>query len=484
MSRLVKDSRKAEQGRETHSASLNLPDLGLLTPKTGLCVRTPQKLKTPYQNMETIKLEWKKHLHQLFLNRNPRSIVRPPNSRSVMTTFMDWKLTLPFAGNVEVNATAKEDIIVKLEKYGTGTNEEIVQTYLEAVQIDTSTKDDILVLTPRAPEPPNSDSKLTRLNCLIETPSDLTLEIKTESGDIRVHGIRGDMALTTTVGNIHLDEAMGAYQVSTQEGLIYGKILLTGSANTFETQSGSIDLVIMDEIAAKMVLSARSGAISLRLPESYPADIEMQVEDDNQRAISIDLPVELETAYVGDIVQGWINGGGPLIQMTASNGITIRPSQSVSTESKTDDDEPEVDDPYAEDDLPPPPTVDVPRASVQPVIDGDLFEKAWAKSVPLSPFYRVDAITQPSKPTQGFLLCDDQYLYIGARVYDSQMEQVQITQTNPDSDVWLDDTLEIPCGSQSENSDLSPPRYQPDRYCFRSAHRSGLSVRFRSWTCL
>ena len=353
------------------------------------------------------------------------------------------ELTLPFAGNVEVSATADEEIIIKLEKYGTGPTEEIVQTYLDAVRIDISTKGDILILDPRLPKSADSAAKLTRLNCFIETPPDLTLKIKAASGNIRAHGIRGDMVLITTVGNIHLDEAMGAYQVSTQEGLIYGKILLTGSANTFETQSGSIDLVIMDEIAAKMVLSARSGAISLRLPESYPADIEMQVEADNQRAISIDLPVELETAYVGDIVQGWINGGGPLIQMTAGKGIAIRPSQSVSAESKTDDDETEVDDPYAEDDLPPPPTVDVPRASVQPVIDGDLFEKAWAKSVPLSPFYQVDAITQPNKPTQGFLLWDDQYLYIGVRVYDSQMRRVQITQTNPDSDVWLDDTLEI-----------------------------------------
>ena len=353
------------------------------------------------------------------------------------------ELALPLAGHVEVSAAARDDIIVKLEKHGTGADEGIVQTYLGAVQLDISTKDDILLLTPRLPESPDSDTKLTRLNCFIETPPDLTLRIKTESGDIRVHGIRGDMVLTTTVGNVHLDKAMGAYQISTQEGLIYGRILLTGAANTFETQSGSIDLVVLDEIAAEMTLNARGGAISLRLPESYPADIEMQVEDDNQRAISIDLPVELEAAYVGDIVQGWINGGGPLIQMIASQGITIRPSQSASTKSEADDSDAETDASYAEDELPSPPTVDIPRALAQPVIDGDLFEKAWAKSVPLSPFYKVDAITPPNEQTQGFLLWDDQYLYIGARIYDSQMKGVQITQTNSDSAVWLDDVLEI-----------------------------------------
>ncbi len=353
------------------------------------------------------------------------------------------EMALPCAGSVQVRAAAQEEITVKLEKHGTGGNEGIVQTYLNAVQLDISTKDDILLLTPRLPESPDSDAKLTRLDCFIETPPDLFLKIKAESGDIRVHGIRGNMVLTTTVGHIHLDKVMGEYQVSTQEGRIYGQIFLIGGTNTFETQSGSINLVVLDEIAAKMILNARDGAIWLHTPESYPADLEIQVENKDQRAITIDLPVELETAYVGDVVQGWINDGGPLIQMTASQGITIRPSQSVSTESKVDDSEAKIDNLYAEDDLTPPPTVDIPRASLQPVIDGDLFEKAWAKSVPLSPFYQADATTQPKEQTQGFLLWDEQYLYIGARMYDSQMKRVQITQTNPDSAVWLDDALEI-----------------------------------------
>lgn len=372
-------------------------------------------------------------------NADAEKIVTPVVYRSTSEQQISYddvyglELTLPFAGSVEVNATAKEAITVKLEKHGTGANEEVTQTYLDTVKLEISTKDDILLLTPP------SDAQLTRLDCFIETPPDLTLKIKTESGNIRIHGIRGNMVLTTTVGNVHLDEVMGVYQVSTQEGLIYGKILLTGGANTFETQSGSIDLVVLDEIAAKMTLTARGGAISLRLPESYPADIEMQVENDNQRAISIDLPVELETAYVGDVVQGWINDGGPLIQMTAGQGITMRPSQSASAESG----EVSADDSYSEDDWSAPPKINIPRASVQPVIDGDLFEKAWAKSVPLSPFYQADAITQPNEQTQGFLLWDEQYLYIGARIYDSQMKRLHITQTNPDSPVWLDETLEI-----------------------------------------
>ena len=101
-----------------------------------------------------------------------------------------------------------------------------------------------------------------------------------------------------------------------------------------------------------MILETYDGAITLRLPESYPADLEIQIEREDSRSITIDLPVELETAYVGDVVQGWINGGGPLIKMSASEGITILPAQSVSTESETEGSVIEADDPYVEEDLP------------------------------------------------------------------------------------------------------------------------------------
>ncbi len=353
------------------------------------------------------------------------------------------ELELPFASNIEVNAVAADEMIIKLEKQGTGINEGAAQTYLDAVKLEISRDDDILLLKPQLPDAPDSNATLTRMDCFINTPPDISLKIKTESGDIRVHGIRGNMVLTTAAGHIHLDEAMGEYQVSAQEGQIYGRILLTGGTSAFETQSGSINLVVMDEIAAEMILTASEGEITLRLPENYPAEIEMQVENKDQHAITIDMPFEIETAFVGDVVRGWINDGGPLIQMTAGQRIAVLSSKSSSTESEADDSEAEANDSYAQDGLTPPPTVDVPRASVPPVIDGDLFEKAWAKSVPLSSFYMADATAQPKEPTEGFLLWDDQYLYIGARIYDSQMKRIQITQTKPDSAVWSDDTLEI-----------------------------------------
>ena len=85
----------------------------------------------------------------------------------------------------------------------------------------------------------------------------------------------------------------------------------------------------------------------------------------------------------------------------------------------------------------------VPKALQSPVIDGNLFEKAWSKAVALSPFYRADGATEPDEPTQAFLMWDEQRLYIGIKVYSDEMGRLRISQTETGSAVWKDDSIEI-----------------------------------------
>jgi len=349
------------------------------------------------------------------------------------------ELELPFAGNVEVSAMDRADIRIKLEKSGGGVDATAAKMYLDAVTFAITQADDMLRLKPQLPEATDASATLIRMDCFIETPPDIALKIKIEKGDIRVKHIRGDINLTANIGNVQLSETMGEYQVKVKEGRIYGQILLTGRDNTFETESGAIDLVVLDEVAAAMDLTAVGGGITLRLPDNFPAEVELKTEKAEVRAITIELPVEIEKAFVGDVIHGWMNGGGPLIRLYASDRIAILrlPAASPSGEDKV-----ETGD-TSEEEAIPPPTVDVPQAIQPPVIDGDLFEKAWSKAVPLQSFYKENGIDPPDEPTQGFLMWDEKYLYIGLKAYDSQMRQIQISQTEWDSAVWLDDNLEI-----------------------------------------
>ena len=118
---------------------------------------------------------------------------------------------------------------------------------------------------------------------------------------------------------------MGGYKVYSGGGDIHGKILLTDRTNQFETALGDINLVVLDEITAPTVLTAMGGGITLRLPNSFQAEVEIQTKSQDPRAVSINLPVEVEGSFQGDSLHGWINGGGPLFRLTAGAKVEILP---------------------------------------------------------------------------------------------------------------------------------------------------------------
>ena len=346
------------------------------------------------------------------------------------------ELELPFTGNVEINAGDSDNIVVRLEKHGRGLDRDGVRKYLKAVELSVSRTAEVLSLAPKLPAAPNSKTELTRLDCFVVTPADVSLKIRTQNGNIRISRIRGDIELKAAIGEIHLNDTMGGYQVFSGGGDIHCKILLTDRANQFETALGDINLVVLDEIAAPTDLTAMGGGITLRLPNSFQAEVEVQTKSQDPRAVSINLPVEVEGSFQGDPLHGSINGGGPLFRLTADAKVEILPLEGTSADAETS---PESADFQSEVDS----AQQVPRALQSPVIDGNLFEKAWSRAVTLHPFYNADGTAEPDEPTQAYLMWDERHLYIGIKVYTYEMGQLHISQTETGSAVWQDDSIEI-----------------------------------------
>lgn len=345
-------------------------------------------------------------------------------------------LELSIVGGVEVNAVDGNEIIVRLEKHGRGVDEASVRKYFGSVELSASKTDNVLSLAPRLPTHSNSKAELTRLDCFVETPPDVSLKIRTQNGDIRINQIRGDIEVKTAIGEIRLNETTGGYQVYSGKGSIHCEILLTNQPNQFETALGKINLVVLDEISAPTNLTAMGGGITLRLPNSFQAEVEIQTKSQDPHAVSINMPVEVEGSFKGNSLHGWINGGGPLFQLTAEDKIEILPLESTTVEDETSvestDFQSEVDSAQP-----------VPKALQSPVIDGNLFEKAWSKAVALHPFYNADGTEEAIEPTQAFLMWTEQHLYIGIKVYSDEMGQLHISQTETSSAVWQDDSIEI-----------------------------------------
>ena len=348
---------------------------------------------------------------------------------------VEFGLKLP--GSIEVVTTTENVVTVTLEKQARATypeQAELLRDYLDNVTLVSARKAAVLQVEVQVPiTVPKSVSDRENatvvsgyqgflLKCEVQMPADLSVDFRTDAGDIRLQGIRGKIAAATRVGDVYLDETLGSYDISVTEGDISGQILLTHGQNRVETRKGSIALMLLDSVAAPMDITAQGGSIRLQMPENYAADVEFE---SGKRHIVVNLPaqVDLEAGVAA------INEGGPLFRLKATDSVSL-----LSTQQS--DEAAEVE-PFGEFVQP------VPYISEPPVIDGDLSEIAWHAAALLEPFQNPEGTEVSSTLTETFLMWDAENFYIGVKAYVPQAYLPYISQTQHDSPIWEDECIEF-----------------------------------------
>ena len=366
------------------------------------------------------------------------------------------ELNLDVSGSIEMIATEGRSISVTLEKQvqpTDPTNNALIRAYLDNISLKGTRDDSTLQLNAQVPggdapeAKPNPFSKMTELQArlrkqlqlkwTIKTPADVSVKFNVKNGDVHLKRIRGKIEVETETGNVQLDETLGNYNVRIKKGRIYGKILLTHGQNKLETQDGSIELVMLDTVAAPMDITAQGGNIRLKLPENYGADVELESE---KQQVVINLPAHIDN----DTALTLINDGGPLFRLKATNTISLLPS---SPDTENTPSEAEVDTFFNA-------ILPVPKTTQSPVIDGNLSEIVWQTAQALSPFQNPEGTEEAENPTETFLLWDSDNFYIGVKAHISQSHFPHISQTQHDSPVWEDECIEI----------LIDPDLQTDTY--------------------
>ena len=356
-------------------------------------------------------------------------------------------LNLDIPADIQITTREGETISVSLEKRTPATKTArnvLIRNYLENISVIGTRDSGILQLKVKLPQPESTDEKTDpfpniselyatlqkqlQLKCTIETPPDVAVNIQATEGDIRIKQLRGNIEIATNKGDVQLEETLGNYTVTLKKGRIDGNILLTHGQNKLETQNGSIDVTILDTVAAPLDVTAQAGSIELKLPEDYAIDVELESE---KQQIVINLPAEIDNALT------LINGGGPLFRLKATDAISLLPSTQ-------NDEEMPVSYPFKP----------VPETTQPPVLDGNLFEIVWQKAAILAPFQNADADGEPQNPTETLLMWDAQNLYIGVKAYLAESGLPHISQTQPDSPIWEDECIEI----------LIDPNLQTDTY--------------------
>ena len=354
------------------------------------------------------------------------------------------ELSIDVPSNIDLIATENENITVLLEKQAPATNTEqdtLIRTYLDSITLTGEQNDGTLQLKVHlpgnAPEGQSNESSnkenlqatlynRVQLKCTIKTPADVSVKLQAKAGNISLQRIRGKIEVAMGVGDVHLDETLGNYNISVVKGDIDGKILLTQGQNKLETQNGSIGLVVLDPVAAPMDITAGGGSIRLQLPENYAADVEFESE---KQQIVVNLPAQIDDESGLTIV----NDGGPLLRLKATDLISLLPSS------------PNDKDTFA--DAEPNPLADVaqpvPQIAQPPVIDGNLSEIAWQTAGALAPLQNPNGTGPPKNPTETFLMWDAENFYIGVKASVFDFYLLYISQTQHNSPIWEDECIEI-----------------------------------------
>jgi len=192
-----------------------------------------------------------------------------------------------------------------------------------------------------------------RVDIEIKVPRDADLDLHTGDGNVDVQGVKGTVLLRSGDGNLNLSELQGTLRASTGDGNIDmsnvrgdltlhtgdgrieligidgslraetgdGRVRVNGRFDVLDvkTGDGGIDAVAGEgsKLEANWRLNTGDGNLTLRLPSTIAADVELHTNDGS---IDFDMPVMVSGRQGKREVHGQINGGGKLLSLRTGDG--------------------------------------------------------------------------------------------------------------------------------------------------------------------
>lgn len=362
-------------------------------------------------------------------------------------------------GNIEVIAWDKWEMFVKVTKridlgqvaegVSRPTTEGEARHYSELIEIQHKKKGDQISFKTKLPDIPVA----VKVDYQVSVFADVALRIRNDAGNVLVKGINGAVDIGLANGDVELSEVIGKFQVTVVRGAVTGEILLNGKSE-FSLNDGSINIDILDTLT--FPLTAEATNIRIRLPHEYSASLEAEAQN-GKVSCGIPLTLRKQASEVAEapgilatsVLRGWLNDGGDKIKLKSLDGDI-----DIQSLSNSEEQEEPTEVFVLELEEMPLPNTDVPKTESAPKIDGSLKERVWRKAARLEGFYVADGSEPAYEFTEAYLLWDENNFYIGVKVYDSQMSDIEISQTAQDSAIWEDDSIEILLKPEPDN-----PRY-------------------------
>ncbi len=145
------------------------------------------------------------------------------------------------------------------------------------------------------------------------------LEATTTNAGVDVQELNGSVTLRTTNGAIKADGVRGFFEASTSNGGIEARLVETegGRPVKADTSNGNIDLSIESFKGNDVIATTSNASITVRLPRDAAANVRASTSN---AFIKTDFEVATSGSISKNHLQGTINGGGPRLDLSTSNG--------------------------------------------------------------------------------------------------------------------------------------------------------------------
>jgi len=156
-----------------------------------------------------------------------------------------------------------------------------------------------------------------RVDLAIRMPREGSVDLRTGDGSIMVSGLKGSIETRTGDGRQDIDSVDGILRATAGDG----HIRASGRFDGLEvgTGDGPIELRALSgsAVTSSWRVTAGDGSITLQLPESLAADLNLHTGDGR---ITLDMPVTVEGQLKHNDIRGKLNGGGNQVTVHTGDG--------------------------------------------------------------------------------------------------------------------------------------------------------------------
>jgi DUF4097 and DUF4098 domain-containing protein YvlB len=143
------------------------------------------------------------------------------------------------------------------------------------------------------------------------------LDAQTSNGAVELLDVDGDVTAHSSNGRIRAEGLRGALDATTSNSGIIAKLERAEQSVRVETSNGSIDLALPPGFRHDVRAHTSNSGITLRLPPTMNAQVSAHTSNSS---VSSDFDMRMQGAFSRSRMEGVIGSGGPLIDLSTSNG--------------------------------------------------------------------------------------------------------------------------------------------------------------------